>query len=68
MSHYKIRTSIDNKMVTLDHLGEEELKNLSKEHYKYNTLEVIRNDGATIEYILINGIYEVSNKLMRKGF
>jgi hypothetical protein len=55
-------------MVTLDHLGEEELKNLSKEHYKYNTLEVIRNDGATIEYILINGIYEVSNKLMRKGF
>lgn len=68
MYHYKIRTSINNKMVTIDHLGEEELKSLSKEHYKYNTLEIIRNDGATVEYIRINGIYEVSNKLMAKGF
>ena len=69
LHHYKIRTSIDGKMVTLDHLGEEELKMLSKEEsYPYETLEITRNDGKCIEYYKIDGIYQISNKLNRKGF
>ncbi len=69
MAYYKIRTSIDDKMVTLDHLGEDELKLLSKEDsYPYETLEITRNDGKCIEYYKVDGIYRISNKLTRKGF
>lgn len=65
--HYKVRTSINNKIVTIDNINQIEFEDFRNNEYlnQFDNLIIERNDNKVVEYHKEENYFIVVNKFKR---
>ena len=65
--YYKVKTSVNSKIVTIDNINQEEFEDFRNNEYlsQFDNLIIERNDNKVVEYYKEENYFIVTNKFKR---